>query len=115
NIANLVIVRASARTREMATRHAIGGDLGRLARQLLTETTLLAFGGGALGVLAGWWAIRSVAAMRLDQLPRGYEIALDPVVVAVIVGMTLVIGALLGVAPVLRLWRMNLNAELREE
>jgi predicted permease len=115
NIANLVMVRASARQREMATRHAIGGDLGRLARQLLTETILLAAGGGALGLLIGWWAIRSVAATSLDQLPRGYEIALDPVTVAVIAGLTLVVGALLGVAPVLRLWRMNLNAELREE
>jgi predicted permease len=115
NIANLVMVRASARTREMATRHAIGGDLGRLARQVLTETTLLATGGGALGLLLGWWAIRSVATMSLDQLPRGYEIALDPVSVAVIAGLTLLVGMLLGVAPVLRLWRMNLDAELREE
>ena len=52
NIANLVLVRSSARAREMATRHAIGATLGRLARQLLTETTLLAVTGGALGILA---------------------------------------------------------------
>jgi predicted permease len=115
NIANLVMVRASARQREMATRHAIGGDLGRLARQLFTETTMLAVSGGAMGVLLGWWGIRSLAAMSLDQLPRGYEISLDPVVVAVIGGITLAVGVLLGIAPVLRLWRMNLNAELREE
>jgi predicted permease len=115
NIANLVMVRASARQREMATRHAIGGDLGRLALQLVTETTLLAIVGGAIGVLVGWWGIRSLSKLNLDALPRGYEIGLDAVVVAVIAAMTIAIGALLALAPVLRLWRMNLNAELREE
>ncbi len=115
NIANLVIVRASARSRELATRHAIGGDLVRLARQLFTETTVLALGGGALGLLLGWWTLSSVSALNLDQLPRGYEIGLDWVAVAVMIGLTLVVGLAIGVAPVLRLRRMNLNIELREE
>lgn len=115
NIANLVMVRASGRSREMATRHAIGGDLSRLARQLLTETTLLAAGGGVLGVLLGWWALRSVATLNLDQLPRGYEIGLDWMTIGVIVGLTTLVGLFIGVAPVVRLWRMNLNLELREE
>jgi putative ABC transport system permease protein len=115
NIANLVMVRASGRAREMATRHAIGGDLTRLARQLLTETTLLAAAGGIAGVLLGWWALRSVATLNLDQLPRGYEIGLDWMTLAVIVALTTLVGLLIGVAPVVRLWRMNLNLELREE
>ena len=115
NLANLVVVRASARAREMATRHAIGGDLGRLARQLLTETTLLAFVGGALGLGLGWWATRSVAALNLDQLPRGYEIQLDWVGIAAMVGVMVVVGIALGVAPAWRLRRMNLNVELRED
>jgi predicted permease len=115
NIANLVIVRASGRSREMATRHAIGGDLTRLARQLFTETTLLALVGAAVGVLLGWWAIRSVAALNLDQLPRGYEISVDRVTIAVIAALTMAVGALIGLAPVLRLWRMDLNIELRED
>ena len=51
NIANLILVRSSGRRRELATRHAIGGDLGRLARQLVTETTVLSLTGGAFGVL----------------------------------------------------------------
>src|SRR5262249_41974917 len=84
NIANLVMVRNSARTREMATRHAIGGDLSRLARQLVTETTLLAIAGGAIGLLLAWWATRSLSTLNLDQLPRGYEIGLDPNSVLVI-------------------------------
>jgi predicted permease len=115
NIANLVIVRSSGRTREMATRHAIGGDLARLARQLLTETTLLSLAGGAIGVLLGWYALRSVSVLNLDQLPRGYEIAIDPVTVVVILALTLAVGVAIGVAPVVRLRRMNLNVELREE
>jgi predicted permease len=115
NIANLVMVRASGRTREMATRHAIGGDLGRLARQLLTETTILALAGGVLGILLGWWGLRSLSALNLDKLPRGYEIGLDPITVVGIVVLTMAVGMLLGLAPVLRLWRMNLNLELREE
>lgn len=115
NLANLVIVRASGRAREMATRHAIGGDLGRLARQLLTETVVLSGTGGALGVLAGWWALRSLKALSLEELPRGYEIGLDPVSLAAIVSLTLVIGLVLGLAPAVRLRRMNLNQELREE
>jgi hypothetical protein len=51
NLANLMMVRSASRKREMATRHAIGGDLGRLARQLLTETTVLAASAGLAGVL----------------------------------------------------------------
>jgi predicted permease len=115
NLANLVIVRAGGRAREMATRHAIGGELSRLARQLLTETTVLSLAGGALGMLFGWWALRSVAALSLDQLPRGYEISLDLVSVAAVAGLTFVVGIVLGLAPVARLRRMNLNVDLREE
>jgi predicted permease len=115
NLANLIVVRASSRTREMATRHAIGGDLARLARQLLTETVVLSLVGGAIGVLAGWWALRSVTALSLDQLPRGYEIALDLPSLAAIALLTIGVGVILGVAPAVRLRRMNLNLELREE
>jgi putative ABC transport system permease protein len=115
NIANLVIVRSSGRAREMATRHAIGGDLTRLARQLMTEMLLLAAAGGVGGMLLGWWAIRSVAALNLDQLPRGYEISLDAITITAILGLTALIGIALGLAPVIRLWRMNLSIELREE
>ena len=115
NIANLVIVRSSGRAREMATRHAIGGDLSRLARQLVTETTLLAVAGGALGILLAWSLIRALASANLAQLPRGYEIALDPAVIAVTLGLTITVGLLLGLAPAMRRWRMKLDVELREE
>jgi len=115
NLANLMMVRSASRKREMATRHAIGGDLGRLARQLLTETTVLAAVGGLAGVLLAWWGTRSVAALNLDQLPRGYEIQLDPVGLGFAIALIVGVGIVLGVAPALRLRYMNLNRELREE
>jgi predicted permease len=115
NLANLTMVRSATRTREMATRHAIGGDLGRLARQLLTETTVLSLAGGLAGVLLAWWATRSMAALNLDQLPRGFEIGLDPLGLAFSAALTIGVGLVLGVAPAFRLRRMNLNIELREE
>ena len=115
NLANLTMVRSATRSREMATRHAIGGDLGRLARQLLTESTVLSVAGGLSGVLLAWWATRSVAALNLDQLPRGYEIGLDPAGLAFSMALTIGVGLILGVAPAFRLRRLNLNVELREE
>ena len=115
NLANLMMVRSASRTREMATRHAIGGDLGRLARQLLTETTVLAVTGGTAGVLLAWWATRSVASLNLDQLPRGYEIQLDLIGLGFALALTIGVGLILGVAPAFRLRYMNLNRELREE
>lgn len=115
NIANLVLVRASGRTREMATRHAVGADRGRLIRQLLTETTVLSVAGGAMGLALGWWALRLVPALGIDEMPRGYEIALDPVSVAVVLGVAGVVGIAIGMMPVARLWRINMNEALREE
>src|SRR4029453_14691770 len=109
NITNLLIVRSSARAREMATRHAIGGDMGRLARQLVTETMLLALVSGAIGLTLGWWLLKYVASLNLTQLPRGYEIGLDWVSISAIAALTIAVGAVLGVAPVWKLRRMNLN------
>jgi len=115
NIANLVVIRSSARTRELATRHAIGASLPRLSRQLLTETVLLSVIGGLLGIAVGWWALRSLTVLRLDQLPRGFEIGLDPASVAIMFGLAICVGVLIGLVPVVRLVRLNINSTLREE
>ncbi len=115
NIANLVMVRSSVRSREIATRSAIGASRGRLARQVFTETTLLAVLGGTLGVLFGWWGLRSITALRLEELPRGHEIALDPVAVVVVLALALVVGLVIGLLPIARLMRLNVNVALREE
>jgi len=82
---------------------------------LMTETIVLALAGGVIGVALGWWALRAASVLNLDQLPRGFEIEMDTASLAAMVALTFVVGLALGVAPVLRLWRINLNAELREE
>ena len=115
NIANLVVVRSSGRMREMATRHAMGATLGRLGRQWLTETVLLALIGAAAGIVLGWWALQSMSALHVDELPRGYEIALDPIAVAVVIGLALLVGLFIGAVPIVQLRRLNLNSALREE
>jgi predicted permease len=115
NIANLVLVRSSGRGREMATRHAIGADLKRLARQLLTEGMLLSIVGGGVGLFLAWWALRLIQVLGLDEMPRGHEIALDPQSVAVILGIALVVGLFIGLMPVARLGNLNVNSALREE
>jgi len=115
NIANLVLVRSSVRARELATRHAIGAGLGRLTRQLLTETTLLALIGGGFGVLLGVWALEWVRSLNLSQLPRSREIGLDLAGAGMVFALSAAVGLVLGLAPALRLRRMNLNLQLREE
>jgi predicted permease len=114
NLAKLTLVRASGRARELATRHALGAELSRLARQLLTETTLLTLVGGALGTMVGWWMLRSVSALRLDLLPRGDEIGLDWQTVAATTVLGIIVGLLAGIVPVAQLPRTNLGELLRE-
>ena len=115
NIANLVLVRSTGRAREIATRRAVGADQTRVVRQLLTEATLLSIAGGVAGLAIGSWALRSLSALRLDSLPRGFEVAIDPVTIAVVMAIAVGVGVLLGLVPVMRYARMDLNSTLREE
>ena len=64
---------------------------------------------------AGWWALRLVPALGIDEMPRGFEIALDPVSAAVVIGTAVVVGMAIGMMPAARLWRINMNEALREE
>jgi len=115
NITNLVIVRSSARQRELATRHAIGAGIGRLAAQLVTETMMLAAAGGVLGLLLGRWALALVPTLGLDEMPRGHEIRMEPAAMAIVLAASLAVGLLVSVVPVARVWRLNLNLALRDE
>lgn len=115
NVANLVSVRASARARELATRHALGASLWRLSRQILTETVLVALIGGVLGIVLGWWALGASELLGLDQLPRGYEIALDRRALTFTIGLVIAVGVLVGLFPVAALRRANLAEIVREE
>src|SRR5262249_13653655 len=115
NITNLVLTRSTGRMREWATRQALGADRGRIGRQVLTETIVLALAGGALGLVLGRLALRGMSALQLDAMPRAYEVTLDPTGVAVILGLSVTIGVLIGVMPLARLWGMNVTSTLREE
>jgi len=114
NLANLTLVRSAGRARELATRHALGAELPRLARQLLTETTLLTLTGGLLGTMAGWWMLRSLTALHLELLPRGDEIGLDWQTVLLVLALAFVVGLLAGFVPVAQLRRASLTTYLRE-
>jgi predicted permease len=115
NVANLVLVRTTARLREMATRSAIGASRGRLVRQLLTETLLLTVGSGVLGLLVGQGGLRLLGHLDLGQLPRSGEIRFDLGAVAFTGALTLVVGTLMALIPVAALLRVRLATTLRDE
>jgi predicted permease len=115
NITNLMLVRASARSKELATRHALGAGLGRIARQLLTETVILTLLGGAGGLALGVAGVRALGVVGLDQTPLGTHVAIDASVVVFTLLLALVIGVLIGLAPVATLGQTNLSQAFREE
>lgn len=115
NITNLVIVRSSARQRELATRHAVGASIGRLAAQLVTETMTLSILGGLLGIAIGSWALAMVPSVYIDELPRGHEIRMEPATMALVMALSVIVGLVVSLVPVARVWRLNLNLALRDE
>jgi predicted permease len=115
NIANLILVRATSRHRELATRSALGAAHVRLVRQLMTESLVLAILGGALGVALGWLGMRTFATIAGDELPRATEITLDATVMLAALGVSVVVGLLFGVIPVARLLRGDMSSVFREE
>jgi predicted permease len=101
NIANLALARVIGRERELALRSALGAGRGRIARQLLTESTLLALAGGAFGLLVGWLVRDLLVAFTARFTPRAEEIAIDGVVLAFTFGVAVFTGLLFGLLPAL--------------
>ena len=114
NIENLLLVRASARQREMAIRTALGAAGGRLIRQIITETILLAVLGGGIGILSGSWINRVVSAVRLQNIPLHLDAAFDWRVFTFAVVATLVGGIAVGVLPAVRAASADVNSILHE-
>jgi putative ABC transport system permease protein len=115
NITNLALVRTNARIKELATRNAIGAGNSRLARQLITEATILTVAGASLGVLFGYLSLNALEWVGFTDLPRANEIHIDAVVIAVTLVPALLLGIVVGAGPVLQLTRVNLSGILREE
>ena len=114
NVGNLLLVRATTREREIAVRAALGSGRGRIIGQMLTESSLLATAGAALGVLLAWWGGRVLIAMRPDTLARFERFALDGPVLLFTAGATAIAALLFGLAPALRATSSNLADSLRD-
>ena len=115
NLGNLLLARASVRRREIAIRQALGAGRGRVVRQLLTESLLLALVGGAAGLLVGKLFLQVLlAAQATTNLPRADEIGLDPRVLLFTLGVSVVAGLAFGSLPAWQLARGRSTEALRE-
>ena len=113
NVANLLLVRVSRRERELAVRAALGGSRGKLIRQMLTESLVIAGAGAILGTVLAWAGIRVLLAMAPDTLPRADAVSLDPLVLGFTALAALVAAMAFGVIPALRAARPDLMQVLR--
>ena len=114
NIANLLLARASARQKEIAIRAAMGAGRWRIARQLLTESVLLALVGGSLGLLLARWGIQLILYISPDAIPRSREIGLDWRVLVFTVGVSFLTGILFGLVPALQAGVVDVHETLKE-
>jgi putative ABC transport system permease protein len=114
NIANLLLARATGRRKEMAIRAALGAGRGRLVRQLVTESLLLAAAGGLLGVLISLWGTDLLVRLGPRNLPRLTEIGVDVRVLLYTAGVTILCGILFGLAPALQASRTRLSETLHD-
>ncbi|MBA3346667.1 MAG: ABC transporter permease [Gemmatimonadales bacterium] len=114
NVANLLLARATTRDREIAIRTALGGSRGRLIRQLLTESLLLASIGGVLGLLIALWGTSALSQLAGLYLPRAREIGIDPVVLGFTALLVLLTGVGFGLIPALQASRPDLQSVLKD-
>jgi predicted permease len=114
NVANLMMARSMGRNREFAVRAALGAGRGRMVRQLLTESMLLALAGGGLGLLLAAWGTKVALQHLPSGLPRASEIGMDWKVLVFTAGTVLLCGILFGLFPALRTLKPNLQDTLKE-
>jgi putative ABC transport system permease protein len=114
NVANLMLARSAAREREMAIRAALGASRLRLARQLLTESSLLGLIGGAAGLLIASWGVKLISSLDPANFPRINEVNIDGRALVFALIVSLLTGALFGLAPAMQLPNHGLYETLKE-
>ncbi|MEK7829523.1 MAG: FtsX-like permease family protein, partial [Acidobacteriota bacterium] len=114
NAANLLLMRATVRQKELAVRTALGASRQRLIRQLLTESLLIAGLGGVFGLAMAWWGVKALVALSPDNLPRLAEINLDNRVLLFTVALSILTGLIFGIAPALQASKPDLQQTLKE-
>lgn len=114
NVTNLLLSRGATRAREMAVRVALGAGRGRIVRQLLTESILLAAVGAVVGIAGAWALVRLLLTLGASQLPRLDAVPFDGRVLLFALAALVVSGVLVGFAPALRLAATNVNALMNE-
>jgi putative ABC transport system permease protein len=118
NVANLMLTRASTRTREVALRAVLGAGRWRLVRQLLSESLILALAGGVAGLLLAAWGVklmtRFIPASVGGEILNVAPVRLDSAVLLFTLGITVITGILFGLAPAIAATRLNLSEKLKE-